>query len=132
VLAFLAFGYLVTAVGNDARVKCEELLLKHPKPTPVPPLVRRAIEQRARDFESAYRWFLRIASVIAVFLAVYIVLGHGGFWQRFYLGGVLFTLLVMWAFYRREARSLAHISQNRLDLSRRLLPLLGTHKAKMK
>ena len=123
VLAFMAFGFLVTTVGNDARVKCAELVLKHREAAESSPEAS-AIQQSADDFQNTYRWSLRLCGLIVLFLAVQLFLGHGGRAYWLYLGGVAFTGLVLWNFYRVESRELIGISGGRLGLRQRLTALI--------
>ena len=123
VLAFMAFGFLVSTVGNDARVKCSELILRHRAAAAGTPEAA-AIQQSADDFQNTYRWSLRLCGLIVLFLAVQMVLGHGGRTYWLYLGGVAFTGLVLWNFYRVESQELIGISGGRLGLRRRLAALI--------
>ena len=123
VLAFMAFGFLVTTVGNDARVKCAELVLSHRAAAAGTPEAS-AIQQSADDFQNTYRWSLRLCGLVVLFLAVQLFLGHGGSAYWLYLGGVAFTGLVLWNFYRVESRELIGISGGRLGLGRRLTTLI--------
>ena len=124
VLAFMAFGFLVTTVGNDARVKCAELVLKHRTAAAGTPEAS-AIEQSADDFQNTYRWSLRLCGVVVLFLAVQLALGNGGGAYWLYLGAVAFTGLVLWNFYRVESRELIGISGGRLGLCRPLTTVIA-------
>lgn len=124
VLAFMAFGFLVTTVGNDARVKCAELVLKHRAAAAGSPEAS-AIQQSADDFQNTYRWSLRLCGLVVLFLAVQLLLGNGSSSYWLYLGAVAFTGLVLWNFYRVESRELIGISGGRLRLCRPLTTVIA-------
>jgi len=127
VVAFLAFGYVVTTVGNDARARCEELLLGHLRAGPDARMTL-AIQQSADDFENTYRWYFRLAVLIVAYFVVRLVLFHGGWWYAVYAGGVTVSAWVLCRFHRNESRHLAEVSAGRLRLARSFGRLIGSNR----
>jgi hypothetical protein len=112
ILAFIAFAYVVVAVSNDARVRCEELLQN--LGANATPAQRIALEHSANDFLNSYRWFFRIAFTICGFLALFWVRGHGGAWYIAYIMGIIVAMWIAGVFYTRESKGVEQMADGKL------------------
>ena len=124
VLAFVALGFLVTALANAARTKSAQFFLENHKElsdradSKYAP-AKTAVEQSANDFLDSYRWFFLIVLGMAVYFVV--VLNrkcehwkHDDWWYVVYLAGLLISGWIAWSFYSRESRGMTTLTGGRL------------------